>query len=113
MRAGLLSERLTIQAAAASGDGQGGFTDAAPTTVAVVWAEPIARGASEILQAESIGSHARYQFRIRARADVTPRNTIVWTPRYPAGMTALTLQVLGVQPELARKSLLLDCAVVQ
>ena len=41
-----------------------------------------------------------------ATATVKPRTT-------PPGMSALTLQILGVQPEPDRQGMVLTCAVVQ
>ena len=113
MNAGILTERLIIQSATGASDGQGGTTTVSPTTVATVWAQQVPRGATELLQAESVGSHAQYQFRIRARSGVHAGQTLIWTPRWPADMAAMTLQILGVQPEPDRQGLLLTCAVVQ
>ncbi len=113
VRAGVLRERLTIQSATGVSDGQGGTTTVNPTTVATVRGELIVRGATELLQAESVGSHAQYQFRIRARSGVNAGQTVIWTPQWPADMAAVTLQILGVQPEPDRQGLLLTCAVVQ
>lgn len=113
MRAGPLTERLVIQSASGASDGQGGTTSATPTTVATIWAEQIMRGATETLQAESVGSHAQYQFRARVRSDVNASHTALWTPRFPEGHAEMTLQILGVQPGPDRQSMLLTCAVVQ
>jgi head-tail adaptor len=113
VRAGVLRERLTIQSATGVSDGQGGTTTVTPTTVATVRGELIVRGATELLQAESVGSQARYQFRIRVRAGINAGQTVVWTPQWPAHMPAVTLQIMGVQPEPDRQGLLLTCGVVQ
>ncbi len=114
MRAGLLTERLTIQSAALTSDGQGGQSAAAsPTTVCRIAAQPIVRDATELMQAESVASHARMQFRVRVRADVTAGLTALWTPRWPKNHPALTFQILGVQPEADRQGMLLTCAAVQ
>lgn len=113
VRAGDLREVLTIQSATGVSDGQGGTTTVTATTVATVRGQLVVRGATELLQAESVGSHADYQFRIRVRAGIHAGQTLVWTPQWPAGMSALTLQILGVQPEPDRQALLLTCAVVQ
>lgn len=114
MRAGMLTERLVIQSAIGASDGQGGTTSASQATVATIWAEQVpSQRATETLQAESVGSHAQYQFRTRVRVDVNASHTASWTPRFPSGHSAMTLQVLGVQPEPGRQTMLLTCAVVQ
>lgn len=113
IRAGELTEWLNIQTTAATSDGQGGTSAGATTTVARVPAQMIARGATEILQAESVGSHAGYQFRIRVRPDVTAGMTVAWVPKWPPSSSTTTLQILGVQPEPDRQSMMLTCAVVQ
>lgn len=113
VRAGSLSDRLRIQSANGVSDSQGGTTTVTPTTVATIPAELIVRGGTELLQAETVGSHAQYQFRARVRSDVTAGQTAVWTPQWPPGMSAMTLQILAVHPEPGRQSMLLTCAVVQ
>lgn len=112
MSAGRLSERLVIRAAGTpASDGQGGTT-ATPSTLATIWAEPLPLSAGEQLQAESVGSHGLYRFKVRVRSDVTPAMTAQWTPRWPAGMATKTLQVLGVQPLPDRMFMQLSCAEV-
>ena len=113
VRAGDLREVLTIQSATGGSGGQGGTSAVAATTVGRFRRLAAPGLATELLQAESVGSHADYQFRIRVRAGINAGQTIVWTPQWPAGMSALTLQILGVQPEPGRQSMLLTCAVVQ
>lgn len=97
MRTGRLVERLIVRSATPSSDGQGG-TSATPVVVATIPAEEIPQNATELLQAESVASHARYQFRIRARGDITPGMTASWTPRRFSGAATFTLQILGVLP---------------
>lgn len=111
MSAGRLSERLVIRTSTAASDSQGGTTSTA-STLATIWAEPLPLSAAEQLQAESVASHAVYRFKARARADVTPSMTISWTPRWPSGATAKTLQILGVQPLPDRMFMRLSCAEV-
>jgi len=113
MRAGLLKERLTIQSAALTSDNQGGRIAAAATTVCKIAAQPIVRDATELFQAESVASHARMQFRVRVRGDITAGQTVLWTPRWPEAHAALTFQILGVQPEADRQGMLITCAAVQ
>lgn len=111
MTAGRLTERLTIRTVTTASDSQGGRTETA-STVATIWAEPLPLSVSEQLQAESVASHAGYRFRVRARADVTPGMTASWTPRWPSGAAAKTLQILGVQPQHDRQWMTLACAEV-
>lgn len=111
MRSGRLSERLVIRTTTAASDGQGGRSETA-STVATLWAEPLPMSVSEQLQAESVASHAQYHFKVRVRADVTPGMTASWTPKWPAGMAAKTLQITGVQPMPDRMSMQLACVEV-
>jgi head-tail adaptor len=113
VRAGLLTEWLTVQSVTLSSDGQGGQSAAAPVEVCRIQAQPIVRDATELMQAESVASHARMQFRVRVRADVTAGHTVLWTPRWPKDHPELTFQILGVQPESDRQGMLLTCAAVQ
>lgn len=112
MSAGAMSERLTIQTAPETTDSQGGRSKAW-STLAPVWGELVPIGTSERMQANAVGSHVLYRFRIYTRADVTPSMRVLWTPRWPASQSAQTLQITGVQHEPSRASMLLDCAVVQ
>lgn len=111
MSAGRLSEKLVVRTATTASDSQGGTT-ATAATVATIWAEPMPLSASEQLQAESVGSHALYRFKARVRSDVTPGQTALWTPRFPAGMSAKTLQITGVLPLPDRQFMQLSCAEV-
>lgn len=111
MRTGRLVERLIIRSATTSSDGQGGTT-ATPTVVATIPAEEVPQNATELLQAESVASHARYQFLIRARGDITAGMTASWTPRRYSGASAMTLQILGVLPG-RQGEMHLTCAAVQ
>lgn len=112
MSAGRLSERLVIRTAGTPvSDSQGGTTSTA-ATLTTIWAESVPLSAAEQLQAESVASHAVYRFRARVRADVTPAMTVSWTPRWPAGMSAKTLQITGVQPLPDRMFMQLSCAEV-
>lgn len=111
MSAGNLSERLVIRTVTTASDSQGGVTETA-STVATIAAEPVPLSASEQLQAETVGSHAIYRFKARVRAGVTPGMTALWTPRWPAGMSAKVLQITGVQPLPDRQFMQLSCAEV-
>jgi head-tail adaptor len=111
MSAGRLSEKLIIKTTTPASDGQGGASET-PSVVATIAAEPIPLSASEQLQAETVGSHAIYRFRARVRSGVTPGMTALWTPRWPAGMSAKVLQITGVQPLPDRQFMQLSCAEV-
>lgn len=113
MRAGLLRERLVLQSAVGVSDGQGGTTIVSPTTVATLPAQFMAKSATELLQAESVASHAQYQFRIRSRAGVHAGLTVQWSPSWTPTLAPMTLEVLGVQPEPDLRGMLLTCVVVQ
>lgn len=111
MSAGRLTERMVVTTTTPASDGQGGTTSAA-STLATIWVEPMPISAAELLQAESVTSHGLYRFRARVRSDVTPAMTAQWTPRWPAGAAAKTLQILGVQPAPDRQFMVLHCAEV-
>lgn len=113
MSAGRLSERLTInRPGSTASDGQGG-TSSTPVPLTTIWAEPLPLSSGEQLQAESVGSHALYRFKAYVRADVTPAQTIAWTPRWPPGQSAITLQITGVMPLPDRKFMQITAAAVQ
>jgi len=108
---GALSERLTIQSATETADGQGGAA-VAGTTVATVWAELIPQRASERIQAQAVGSTANYRFRVRTRTDLAPSMRVVWAPRGAAAHAAQTLEIAGITYEPDRTFLVLECGVV-
>lgn len=66
--------------------------------LATVPAELVPLRAAERLQAAAIQSLVSYRFRVRVRTDLVPQQRISWTPRWPVGATAKTLQILGVLP---------------
>jgi head-tail adaptor len=83
------------------------------STLDTVRGELIPIRATERLQAQAIGSQVETRFRVHARADVTPSMRVVWTPSWPSGSAAQTLEILGVQPEGdGRLFMLLDCGQV-
>lgn len=110
MRAGTLTERLVIRRITDTTNAIGGKTEA-ESTVATVWAEPVPLHADERFQAQAIGAQTDYRFRVRVRADVTPKQRIQWKPRWPNGQATLTLEIHGVLVEPSRESMLLDCGV--
>jgi SPP1 family predicted phage head-tail adaptor len=106
------SERLTVQAATETADGQGGASTVW-ADVADVWAELVPLRAAERIQAEAVGSVASYRFRTRVRADVAPAMRVRWTPRWPAGHAPLVLEIGGITIEPDRTHMILDCGVRQ
>lgn len=107
-----LSERLTIQAATETPDSQGGAA-VAWGTQATVWAELLPQSASERIQAQNVGAVVAYRFRCYVRPDITPAMRVSWTPRWPAGQSARTLEIHGVVLEPNRQFMLLECGVRQ
>ena len=91
-------------------DAQGG-RETTTRTVDTVWAEKVPQRAAERLQAQGMGSQTDYRFKVRARADVAPAMTALWTPRWPIGAAAVTLEIHGVLPDTDRAFMLLDCGV--
>lgn len=78
-------------------DAQGGFR-VTWREVDTVWAEHIPLRADEQLHAQSIGSQFDLRFRVYTRHDVTAKMRIVWTPRWPKGASARTLEINGILP---------------
>lgn len=107
-----LSERLTIQSATETADSQGGAT-VAWGTLATVWGELVPQSAGERLQGQAMGATMAYRFRVRLRADVAPAMRVSWTPRWPPGQSAQTLEIHGVTIEPNRAFMVLDCGVRQ
>ncbi len=76
-----------------------GANGASWRTLDTVWAECIPLKAWESLQLKAIQSDMMYRFRIRSRNDVSETMRLSWTPRWPAGMSAQTLEINGVLPD--------------
>lgn len=113
MSIGALRERLVIQQKATTTDSQGGRS-VSWSTLATVWGQLVPLNAAERLHAKAIGSVQTYRFRLRTRHDVTPSMRLQWTPRWPSGAGAQTLEISGVLPEdSGRDYILLDCGRVQ
>jgi head-tail adaptor len=81
--------------------------------VATVSAALIPVRASERLQASAVTAVTDLRFKIHTRAGVVPSMRATWTPTWPPGATAQTLQILGVLPEGdGRAYLVLECGAV-
>ena len=94
-------------------DAQGGRA-IAWTTVDTVPAELQPLRAMERLQVKAIGSQVDLRFRVRVRTDITPQMRVLWTPRWPAGADAQTLEIHGVLPfEDGRRWMLLECGALR
>jgi head-tail adaptor len=83
MQAGLLDQRLTIQAAGEAGDGQGGMVE---TWAAITDGERIAGQVVPVYSAEApIGGEQRletkYRVTLRNRADLAASQRLVWHDR--------------------------------
>ena len=84
------------------------------TTVDTVAAEAVPIRALERLQAAAIQAETAYRFRIYARADVTAKWRVLWTPGFPAGSPLHTLQIHGVIPDGdGRRFMLIECSEVR
>jgi len=82
-------------------------------TVDTVPAEVMPIRAGERLQAAAIQATVDYRFRIRARADLSPKMRVLWTPSWPSGSPQHTLEIAGVSGWAeGREWALLDCAEV-
>lgn len=81
-------------------DAQGGRKDTWRTLAAGVPAEgPLQARGNERIAAQAVTGIRELVFRIRSRADLTPRLRALWTPRWPPGRSAQTLEVHAVEPE--------------
>ena len=101
MSAGLMRERITIQAAEQTPDGYG---EVAPvyTTVATVWARKLEQRARQFLQAEQVAEQFNIVFRIWYREDITAKHRILWRGR--------TFDIVSVvNPDDDRRELDLRC----
>jgi head-tail adaptor len=86
----------TITATYAS-DAQGGRAETW-RTVDTLWAELVPLRADEQLAVRSTTAQTDLRFRVRVRADVTPKMRALWTPGWPAGAAQQTLEIHGVLP---------------
>lgn len=94
---GKLRERIIIQRKVDAVDALRGRTPTWSTldTVAaelVPWNTPTA---AERIQGTAVQSSFEAQFRIRARADVTAKMRVIWTPRFPSGAPRRVLEIVG------------------
>lgn len=67
-------------------------------TLDTVHAELMPIRASERLQMAAIQAVVDYRFRIRVRADLSPKMRLLWTPSAPAGVSRHVLEIAGVLP---------------
>jgi head-tail adaptor len=75
-----------------------------------VRAQLVSTAEGERLQGEAMTAQASYRFRVRRRADLTPRMRATWTPIWPPSAPALALEIHGVPPEgNGVTSMFLDC----
>lgn len=66
--------------------------------MAKIAAESIALGTEERLAIEQIDSSVSYRFRVYARADLSAKQRVLWTPSAPRGSRERTLEIIGVPP---------------
>lgn len=78
-------------------DAQGGRR-ANWTTLATVWAEMMPQGGRELLQAAAVQAISPFQFRIRARVDLSVKMRVQWTPRWPPLAPAETYELTALGP---------------
>jgi SPP1 family predicted phage head-tail adaptor len=110
MSAGRLAERLVVQTVTDTTDALGGKTETV-ATLTTIPAELVPMTQAERFQAQRIGAQQDYRFRVRSRAGLTTKQRLSWTPRWPNGAAAVSLEVHGVTPDPDRKYLVLDCGV--
>jgi head-tail adaptor len=104
---GELRDRVAIQQATRTPDGEGGYDVSWPgTVIAIVWAKvtPASAG-DEALRSDAVTAVHRYEVTIRYRADVAPKMRLSWTPYQGA---AKVLEIQSVQL-LDRAHVRLDC----
>jgi SPP1 family predicted phage head-tail adaptor len=96
----------TFTSDSSGGQGTGWYT------LATVWGQMLPLSASELLQAQAIGSQQAYRAKIYYRADVTPKMRVQWTPYQFT--TPKTLEIHGVLPDAdePRRFMVLDVAEV-
>lgn len=99
---GDLRERITLQQATETADGQGGKVRTW-AALATVWAQVIAAGAGrESLNTSAVRPLLNYAITIWRRTDVTPQMRVIWGSK--------TLQIEGVRdPDGRRVWTTLDC----
>lgn len=78
-------------------DAQGGFR-VTWRTRDTVWAELVPLRADEQLQVQAIGSQFDLRFRVYVRHDITAKDRVVWTPRWPKGASPRYLEIKGMVP---------------
>lgn len=94
-----MRERLLIQQNTASTNTHGSKTPGVWTTVDSVWAEVVPLSGGESLQESRVGSEVAYQFRIRARTDITAKMRALWTPTWASGSTRRVVDIHAVMPD--------------
>lgn len=94
---GALREMLTVQTRTDTADTHGA---AVPTwtTLDTIAGELWPIRATERLQLAALQAETAYRFRVHVRGDLRPTMRILWTPSWPDGATAKTLQITGLQP---------------
>lgn len=108
MRAGLLSERLTIQTPTRAKDAIGGDVDTFVDGVSIP-AQRRSIRADERFQAQAMGMQVDHEFIVRPRNDITKGTRLAWTPRWPNRAAAVSLEVHGVRPGDSRDEMVLSC----
>lgn len=104
-----MRERLAVQTSAPVSDGQGGRT-LTWSTLDTVWAALVDTQALMSLQAQALTPQSDLRFRVRVRSDVTTQMRVLWTPTWPAGAAAQTLEIQGIPLEGdGRDFMFLDC----
>jgi len=111
VEAGLSSPASGHVTATYTSDATGGRPSVWRDTTLTLWAELIPLRASERMQLQTIASEVSVRFRTRARADLSETMRVTWTPTWPPGAAAQTLQVVGLLPvDDGREWVWLDCA---
>lgn len=80
MSIGQLRDRLTLQSVVTTQDAYGAYTETWED-VAKVWGRNVVRWGKESEYAHQTEAVQRYEFEIRYRDDITPKDRIVWNDR--------------------------------
>lgn len=78
-------------------DAQGGRR-ANWTTVTTIWAEMMPQGGRELLQAAAVQAISPFQFRVRARVDLSVKMRVQWSPRWPPLAPTETFELTALSP---------------
>jgi len=98
MGAGAMVERLLVQQKSTTTDSQLGRA-VAWVTLDSVPAERLEETGGESVSAARVGADTSYRFRIRARADITPKMRALWVPAWPSGSARRVLEIHAVLPD--------------